>query len=533
MSYLRSYVEHVAKVARDLEDRVTLNSGGKEVYKVSDLEQLRRFLFLGTEKGSYYVSEKQLTITNVTCLERLLKDEDNHDTIVALFGEYARKAFKKDYLIFALARTCSYGDEKLRKRAYDLLPVVCGIPTHLFAFVESYKRCSKEFNGSTGWNALHKRSLRKWFLSKPRQDLAYQMTKYNHRNGWTQKDLIRLIHIKPADECDDELLRYFVKETIPSDPPKSPALEFLVDYEAVKRSTDKDYVIEKVKRWNLAWEHVPTQFMKDADVMNALATKMPMVALLRNLNRLTALGVFEKFPETLDTVLAKLTFEKTIVHPLQFLIALKMYAQGQGDLGSLVWEPLPTITERLNKAFYASFNSVEPTNKRFLVAMDVSGSMSCGNVCGIRCMNAAEVSCAFAMVLMSVEPCCDVMGFSHEFKRLPISHTDPLETNLQKISGIAFGSTDISLPMTWAMANDKDYDVIVVLTDNETNCNAISPAKALRQYRTHVGHGCKLVVIATCANEFTVADPSDRDMLDCAGFDASTPDVIREFVMTA
>jgi 60 kDa SS-A/Ro ribonucleoprotein len=531
LTYLRESVGSIAKDACDQKQNITLNSAGKEVYKVSDFEQLRRFLFLGSEGGSYYISEKALTKVNLTSLERLLADEANHDVVIKMIEEYSHKAFKKDYLVYALARVCSYGNEELRKRAYALLPVVCVIPTNLFLFVDTYKRCSKEFNGSTGWNALHKQELRKWYVTKPRLTLAYQMTKYKNRNGWTQADLLKLIHIKPRDECDDEMLRYFVKDEVPSSPAKSEALLFLTEIEALKQSSDEKHVIAQVKKWKLAWEHVPNQFMKSAEVMNALATDMPMVALLRNLNRLTALDVFGLFPETLDTVITKLSFEKTIVHPLQFLIALKMYAQGHGDLGKLTWTPETRITEQLNKAFYASFKSVTPTGKRYLLAMDVSGSMTFSGVCGITCMTAAEVACAFAMVIHSGEPCCDIMGFAEKFRELPISHENTLQSNLDATRNLTFGRTDISLPMTWAKNNGKDYDVIIVLTDNETNCNEISPAEALREYRKHVGHACKLIVVAMCVNQFSVADPSDRDMLDCAGFDSSTPEVIREFVM--
>ena len=64
------------------------------------------------------------------------------------------------------------------------------------------------------------------------------------------------------------------------------------------------------------------------------------------------------------------------------------------------------------------------------------------------------------------------------------------------------------------------------------DCNKIQPSEALRQYRSKMNHNCKLIIIATSANKFSIADPCDPfGMLDIAGFDADTPNVIRDFVL--
>ena len=41
------------------------------------------------------------------------------------------------------------------------------------------------------------------------------------------------------------------------------------------------------------------------------------------------------------------------------------------------------IVDALDKAFYLSFGSVEATGKRVLLALDVSGSMSGGEIAGM------------------------------------------------------------------------------------------------------------------------------------------------------
>ena len=43
------------------------------------------------------------------------------------------------------------------------------------------------------------------------------------------------------------------------------------------------------------------------------------------------------------------------IHPLAVLIAQKVYAQGRGEKGSLVWQPVSKIVDALDQAFYATW----------------------------------------------------------------------------------------------------------------------------------------------------------------------------------
>lgn len=48
---------------------------------------------------------------------------------------------------------------------------------------------------------------------------------------------------------------------------------------------------------------------------------------------------------------------------------------------------------------------------------------------------------------------------------------------------IPMGTTDCSLPMTWAQKTQTAADVFIVFTDNETFAGHTQPAAALREYR--------------------------------------------------
>jgi 60 kDa SS-A/Ro ribonucleoprotein len=78
----------------------------------------------------------------------------------------------------------------------------------------------------------------------------------------------------------------------------------------------------------------------------------------------------------------------------------------------------------------------------------------------------------------------------------------------------------------------KKIDVFIILTDNETNANSFKPVDALIKYRKHSGiKNAKLIVVAMAANQFSLADPRDPNMLDICGFSPETFDAIQEFVM--
>ena len=104
-----------------------------------------------------------------------------------------------------------------------------------------------------------------------------------------------------------------------------------------------------------------------------------------------------------------------------------------------------------------------------------------------------------------------------------------LDKVVKAIEALPMGGTDCALPMIWAQQNKVEVDTFCVYTDNETWAGKIHPFQALKDYRNKTGINAKLVVIATEASEFTIADPSDRGMLDICGFSTDTPAVINSF----
>ena len=61
-------------------------------------------------------------------------------------------------------------------------------------------RSTGEFDESfRGWGRALRRAIGNWYLGQEPRELAYQLCKYQHRNGWCHRDLLRLTHPKPVD----------------------------------------------------------------------------------------------------------------------------------------------------------------------------------------------------------------------------------------------------------------------------------------------------------------------------------------------
>jgi 60 kDa SS-A/Ro ribonucleoprotein len=191
------------------------------------------------------------------------------------------------------------------------------------------------------------------------------------------------------------------------------------------------------------------------------------------------------------------------------------------------------VVDALDAAFYATFQNVQPTGKRWLLALDVSGSMSGGSVAGVPGLSPRVASAAMALVTAATERQYSVFGFSTTFLPLTISPRQRLDDVLKTTDNLPFAGTDCALPMVHALEHKLKVDVFVVYTDSETWFGKIHPAQALRRYREQMGIPAKLIVVGMVANQFSIADPEDAGMLDVVGFDSATPAVMADFARGA
>ncbi len=253
---------------------------------------------------------------------------------------------------------------------------------------------------------------------------------------------------------------------------------------------------------------------------------------MRNLGRLTANGYLTPMGSATKKAVDILTDGERIrqarLHPLKLMVALKTYQQGRGDKGSLTWSPVQQLVNGLDDAHYESYKHVEPTGKRVLLALDISGSMGAAAIGGMP-LTAREATAAMAMLIAKTEKEHMFVGFSHSLMHLPINPRQRLDDVMKTISNLPFGSTNISLPFEWALKSKTPFDAIMVITDNETN-SGNHPSQAMTKYKQEMGLDIKLVVCATSATKYSVADSARNDQIDLVGFDSSCPSIAMDFI---
>ena len=285
-------------------------------------------------------------------------------------------------------------------------------------------------------------------------------------------------------------------------------------------------------------EHLPTELLNTPQIWNSLLSGMGMTALVRNLGKLSQVGVASSRSQDIIKMLTDAkNVKESRIHPLQVLVAMKTYSQGKGDLGSMTWTVNSYITTALSTTFRQAFGNITPTGKRFMIGLDVSGSMSMCMCAGAKNITPREGSVAMAMMTLHAEGAQNVhiYGFSNIFYNFNGKiRPDMTIQDAIKATDVPFGATDCALPMTEALKmytrNGVGIDVFCVYTDSETYAPTVHPQVALEEYRRVTGIDAKLIVIGMVANQLTIADPKDKNTLNLAGFDTSTPELISMFV---
>lgn len=506
------------------------NNAGGFSFKISEWDRLERFLILGTEKGTYYVGEREFTAQNVKFLEGLLA-KDPQEVIrrtVAISDAGRAKSNKQAEFVLALAMQLKLADKEFIK---DAVPKVARTFTHLAEY-------TTYLDNLGGWGRAKKASIVNWYEGKSDQQLAVQAIKYRSRKvaegqTWTHGDMLRKAHPKNVRPglANFILGKEYAVDDVPS---------IVIGFEKAQYAKSEAELIGLIGEYGLPWEAIPTEWHKSLKVWRAIyETGMGQTALVRNVTRFARLGAFNDLKFAADYA-AKLRDPELIrkgrLHPISYLSAVIVHREGQVNRAdrwgysygrTKNWETNSKVAAALEDGFYAAFGNVEPAGQRTLIGVDVSGSMS-SNALGLD-LSCAQVSAAVAMQIARTEPYSEIRGFTDQFVDLGITERDDFGSAMRKVQNRNFGGTDCSLPMQYALKNNMQIDTFIVITDNETWAGRIHPHQALKQYRNTFGIPARLAVLGVAASDFTIADASDSGMMDFVGFDSNAPKVLADF----
>lgn len=654
-----------------------LNCSGGYVWKLTPIEHVSRYLVLGGAKdmGNYYKQTDDVSHECALSVLQMVRSPDASqfvqlcDLLKAV--SIAGRAPKQEPVLLSVAAAIVFAKNEQEKQiAFETAKACVRIPTHLFMLAGFVRDLSmaKHTNKGKGWGAGFRRTMAHYYLSHTGRELAFHMTKYQNREGWTHADMIRMLHINPTTLADDGarlmfdyvMMKYARKPKTPSEKtlatlasqkvaivpnPFKPLTkaEFVEKLNAIstpqiptsassstpaiaaataqkpgsqtvaskvagfvsaltsvmpssasaakpvaaaaKPVEDDTFVVisgeddeagssqkkqgssqsqlqqvafllkhlhaiheagEKkdiplacalIRSGRLVREHVPTTLFGSKEIWMTLLETMPLEALLRNLGKLTQIGVAaEKHREIVVRLTNQAEVLKARIHPIKVLVASKVYTNGCGDSGSLTWTPNAYIGVALTDLFRISYGAVTPTGKRIMLGIDVSGSMSTP-VLGSKVLTCRDASIAMALLYLETEKNVSAVAFSDTLtdllapsSRNRLTRGMTLQQALSATSGMNFSSTDCVLPIQHAIKHNILIDAFIVITDNETYAPNEHPQNALIRYRELTGIQAKLIVLGMTGNCFTIVDPTDRNTLNLAGFDTSTPEIASMFM---
>lgn len=536
------------------DERQIQNHAGGYSFAVDHWTQARRWLVLGTEGGTFYQDESELTIKNARAFGRCLNEDAQRAIGLILEVSDGGYAVRNDAALMALAMavTPRYNpDAVLRASAIAAIPSIVRTGTMLFQFVDTLRQLKRS-------GRAIRRAIQNWYETRGISAASYQVVKYPSRNGWSHGDVLRLFHPTFKDDEINALARYIitgdvqVRErtvkrnnraesiTYPANTKIIPtALVQMREYFRTVSPDDSAEILQQIVKLisdnGVPREALPTAYLNNTAIWSALLENMPYAAMIRNLGIMSKIGLLgmDESPAA-KTIVKRLTNQQALqrarIHPLTIYKALDTYASGQGHKGRNTWQPNPEILQALVTAFDLSFKLAQPITAKLLIAVDVSGSMDMIVTGGDGLKIAATEGAAFmARALAASARNYHAVGFNTTVHALDISPTRRVDDITRAIARIGGGGTNISLPLEWATQHHMDVDCFVILTDNETWAGKQHPHQALLKYRQQINPQAKVAILNMAANNLTSV-PDDMGVIQLAGLDSSIVSALDAFL---
>lgn len=244
---------------------MVLSNNNAPVYLVNDRTVLNRFLIMGSFSSTLYASASENTSTFINRLIDMTKAETSLaksyvDDIVS--SSIDGRAIKNDYPIVALAVFAASDDPEVRAYALSKVSEVCRIGTHIFQF-------ASVVNGIRGWGKGLKKAVAAFYLDKPVDKMAYDAIKYQQRDGWSHKDILRLTHPVFNDASKEAIARYITggmdalkstsyektvkgsRKTITRSDVTGSLPRIIEGFELIRKATDVKTVVDLVRDYSL------------------------------------------------------------------------------------------------------------------------------------------------------------------------------------------------------------------------------------------------------------------------------------------
>jgi 60 kDa SS-A/Ro ribonucleoprotein len=277
-----------------------------------------------------------------------------------------------------------------------------------------------------------------------------------------------------------------------------------------------------IRKYRLAREHVPTHMMDSREVWMALLQNMGATAMLRNLNKLTSLGLLSADAPGSALLRKKLQdlpgLQQARVGPLDILVSADVYSQGAGELGKLTWTPQPWVITALDECFSAYTlhlaQHAAPSKYRVLLGIDLRASM----LVKVGSTTGRKAAAATALVWKRLNPHWRFVGFSENgCIPIEIDASSTLVECLRLFESITPGPADIGSLIADAADRLEVYDAIVAFTSQGSFRSSEPLEDQMSLYRQIVkcNDSALFSVTMSATPSCTIETDADSGLHDC------------------
>jgi len=472
------------------EDEMKENYAGGVGFDDGALGLVRRFVILGIDNGTYYRTEHELSGEVMNAIAEAAKNAPEKLMGIIIAGRVSAMRPRNPIAAYAIA--LAHMDHEARAKAHAEFPKVIHTGSDLLYFMSYTKILGR------GVGRGLRRAISRWYASFPNDDLEFQLVKYRNRQGFHQRDVIRLAHPRPKNEFASQLFANMLGKDV--DP--TPRLEAI---ERIKHAEAVGNVLEIVEEAGLTWEMVPTDpWHKKSEFWAMMVDKLPWHAFLRHLHRYIAMGQGAPGRRGALKRLRSMNKRRLNVHPgrvFDAYLALR-------DRGALDHD----FADALKGAFFRGFDVAGAgADYNIGIAIDTSGSMFPRPI---------SEALATAEVVRRSFFSSDVVFF-HSSAYVPKPTIAMGELAFMELfydmHGLQSGGTNVAASVDYFIRRNSKLDGIVIITD-EQSWGGEQVVSAFNRYRRKVKRDAKLIVVSLAPGDVSLTDPRDPNQVTVVGW---------------
>ena len=494
------------------------NDAGGYVYRMNDLDRMAQFLVLGTT-NSYYTSDETMLTRNLLDVRQIAYTQPLET--LRLINRIESQGISQKYnaLILVATMLIFHDAPVVRTMARTTLGNLIRTGYHALSYLTYLNSIREMENGKgrkVGFGRAKVSVLKKWVESLTARELVLQRIKYHNRDDMRLEDIFNFAHpnLESVGPLNN-LVGKWIMDNLSEDDEQA-LNELIIEGNTVigqikawaeinSPEVSVAHAVELIREFQIPREGVPTHFLREIKVWQALLPSMPDHALIRNLSTMLQNGTFAVESEYImnrlrDTV----KLQKSRVTPMDVLKAWGIIHM-QGDRA---------LTLQLERTFFDLVKVQTWTNANVLVAVDISGSMSVtvGDARSRTGIRAIEAATGMAQAIRGNFSSVDIVGFDYSIRQP--SGRETLTTDFWTRWG---GGTSPGVVVNWMNDNPKNYDAVVFITDNDAWLGQ-HVQELIKEYRKRRGVNTVLMVNSTASQGYTLADPNDDLSLDLSGF---------------